>query len=215
MTEFTQGMLIVIAYRALAITLGFGMAYLGYKLFRVGIYEKAGELKAAWGDKNLTLKQAAPGTFFALFGAFVVIVSLFRGVDFAHDRSRAALGAADAKVASNSSDTPSAKSASAARSQTDRNKPEIVERPVPAPTGATGAPNQTQKLTIGKGDENSRTKTPITVVQQDPMVLIMKKVAEGESLTDAERGVVKQWYETERIHYFAVNPKKKDGEVTG
>jgi hypothetical protein len=56
-----------------------GFAYLGYKLFVQGVYERAGELKAAWGDKNLVLKQAAPGTFFALFGVAVIAISIFRG----------------------------------------------------------------------------------------------------------------------------------------
>ena len=67
MSEFVVVNLMVILFRTIMIGLGFGFAYLGYKLFVKGVYERAGELKAAWGDKNLVLKQAAPGTFFALF----------------------------------------------------------------------------------------------------------------------------------------------------
>ncbi|MBS0261392.1 MAG: hypothetical protein JSS02_05500, partial [Planctomycetes bacterium] len=47
-----------------------------------GVFERAGDLKAAWGDKHLTIKQAAPGTFFAVFGAIIVTVSLCRPVLF-------------------------------------------------------------------------------------------------------------------------------------
>ena len=82
MTGFTNLALAVIAYRLAILLVGLLFAFLGYKLFRLGIYEKAGELKAAWGDRNLTLKQAAPGTFFASFGAMIVGIALFRGVDF-------------------------------------------------------------------------------------------------------------------------------------
>src|SRR5215471_4010449 len=87
MTDFTQGMLIGVVYHAFAIAIGFGMTYLGYKLFRVGVYEKAGELKAVWGEKHLTLKQAAPGTFFGLFGAVVIGVALVQGVHMTQDYS--------------------------------------------------------------------------------------------------------------------------------
>jgi hypothetical protein len=81
MSEFIQGAAIVVFYRTFTIACGFGIIYLGYKLFRIGVYEKAGELKAAWGDRHLTLKQAAPGTVFALFGALVLGIAIWRGVD--------------------------------------------------------------------------------------------------------------------------------------
>ena len=82
MTEFIQGVAVIVLYRALTVICGLAIVYLGFVLFRIGVYEKAGELKAVWGTKNLTLKQAAPGTFFALFGAGVIAVTVWRGVDF-------------------------------------------------------------------------------------------------------------------------------------
>ena len=63
-------------YRIVALLVGFGFAVLGYRLFLRGVFERAGDLKAAWGDKNLILKQASPGTFFALFGAFIIAVTI-------------------------------------------------------------------------------------------------------------------------------------------
>ncbi len=67
------------AYHALVILVGFVFTFLGYRLFRVGIYEKAGELKTSWKGANLVLRQAAPGTFFVLFGTLIICVALFRG----------------------------------------------------------------------------------------------------------------------------------------
>jgi hypothetical protein len=37
--------------------------------------------KAAWGNHLLTLRQAAPGTFFALFGAAVISIGLVCGIN--------------------------------------------------------------------------------------------------------------------------------------
>jgi hypothetical protein len=79
MTDFVQVTLVVTLFRTAMIFVGLGFAYLGYKLFRAGVYEHAGDLRAAWGERNLVLKQAAPGTFFALFGVVVIGISIFRG----------------------------------------------------------------------------------------------------------------------------------------
>ncbi len=67
------------AYRLASIFVGFAIIYFGYKLFDRGVYQKAGELKAAWGESNLLLKQAAPGTFFVIFGTAVIVFSLWKG----------------------------------------------------------------------------------------------------------------------------------------
>lgn len=85
MSEFTYTATLVILYRIVTALSGLAIVYLGYLLFKIGVFEKPAELKASWGDKNLLLKQAAPGTFFALFGAAVIMASLWRGVTF--DRS--------------------------------------------------------------------------------------------------------------------------------
>jgi hypothetical protein len=68
-------------YRIITIIVGLLIIYLGYRLFSLGVYEKTGELKAAWGEKNLILKQAAPGIFFVLGGAFIIIFSMWKGLN--------------------------------------------------------------------------------------------------------------------------------------
>jgi hypothetical protein len=69
----------LLAYRLVVLLCGFGSILMGYRLFRLGIFEKAGELKANWGDRSLLLKAAAPGTFFALFGSAIIAVTVWKG----------------------------------------------------------------------------------------------------------------------------------------
>ena len=101
MTEFILGVTVVVLYRGLTIVCGLAIVYLGFVLFRLGVYERAGELKAIWGTKNLTLKQAAPGTLFALFGASVITATVWRGVDFSSVRT-----ATSARLPATAASTP-------------------------------------------------------------------------------------------------------------
>src|SRR5580704_13455844 len=81
MSEFTWTVIVIGSYRIITVLAGVLAIYLGYKLFRVGIYEKAGDLRAAWGSNHLVLKQAAPGTFFSLFGVIVITFGIWKGID--------------------------------------------------------------------------------------------------------------------------------------
>jgi hypothetical protein len=65
-----------ITYEITILLAGSFFCYLGYNLFKLGLFEKAGDLKASWGDKHLILKQASPGIFFAVFGAIIIVVSV-------------------------------------------------------------------------------------------------------------------------------------------
>jgi hypothetical protein len=82
MSDFQVLVLSLISYKLATLLVGMIFGVLGYKLFRAGVYEKAGDLKAAWGNKNLVLKQAAPGTFLALFGLILITTALIKGLDF-------------------------------------------------------------------------------------------------------------------------------------
>ncbi len=81
MNEFMQVLSALVLYRIVTIVVGLLLAYLGYRLFVLGVYEKAGDLKAVWGSHLLTLRQAAPGTFSALFGTVVISIALVRGIN--------------------------------------------------------------------------------------------------------------------------------------
>ena len=69
-------------YKVCSPSVGLAFAYMGYLLFRSGVWGNAGDLKANYGDNKLVLKSAAPGTFFALFGTIVIGVTVWKGLDF-------------------------------------------------------------------------------------------------------------------------------------
>jgi hypothetical protein len=83
--------LIIIQYQAAlvifvelsAIVAGLGFAFMGYLLFDKGLFN-ASDVEAVWGDKKLFLKRAAPGTLFALFGAFVIVFALYKVPSLEH-----------------------------------------------------------------------------------------------------------------------------------
>ncbi len=76
-----------IFYRIVTVLSGFAFAYLGFRLFCLGISSKAGELKATFGENGLILRQVAPGIYFALFGTVIVGISIYRGVDISTEAS--------------------------------------------------------------------------------------------------------------------------------
>lgn len=81
MSEFTKALLIANIYRYLLIVAGTTFVYMGYRLFVLGYFEKAGEFRAAAGGKHIVLKQVAPGVFFALFGILAISIGVFREIE--------------------------------------------------------------------------------------------------------------------------------------
>jgi hypothetical protein len=69
---------LLVAFRILALTAGALFVFLGYRLFKIGYFDRAGELHAAWGEKRIVLKQTAHGIFFALFGALVLGFAIWK-----------------------------------------------------------------------------------------------------------------------------------------
>ena len=69
-------------YKLVSIGSGLLVCYFGFRLFILGIFTGAGDLSSQFQSTKLILKKAAPGTFFALFGAAVIGVSLWKGLEF-------------------------------------------------------------------------------------------------------------------------------------
>ena len=69
-------------YKIVSLGVGALFCFLGYRLFMAGIWGNAGNLDAKFKDAKLVLKSAAPGTFFAVLGAAIVVVSLIQGMNF-------------------------------------------------------------------------------------------------------------------------------------
>ncbi len=79
--DVTTGFLIYAAlFRLAVIAAGVAIIALGYRLFARGVMPEGGtHAEARAGDIRLTLKNAAPGTVFALFGAAIIVVMLIQG----------------------------------------------------------------------------------------------------------------------------------------
>lgn len=69
-------------YKVASIAAGLATCYLGYRLFRAGVWGDAGSMRAAHGNTRLVLTNAAPGTFFVVLGAAVICVALYKGEHF-------------------------------------------------------------------------------------------------------------------------------------
>jgi hypothetical protein len=74
--------LALLIYKLACVCSGVMICFFGYLLFVRGIFTSAGDLDSQFHNTKLVLKKAAPGTFFALFGACVVAVTVWRGLEF-------------------------------------------------------------------------------------------------------------------------------------
>src|SRR5688572_30102056 len=99
--------LAIVAYRCLVVAVSGLAIYLGYRLFFV-VLERQGEISIKTGSKyEIRMRDVAPGTFFALFGAVVLAVSLLKPLTFQDsDRTRftAAPSTADVSTSNPASD---------------------------------------------------------------------------------------------------------------
>jgi hypothetical protein len=72
----------IVLYKISTLAAGVALSFMGYRLFMAGIWGESGNIEAKVHKYSLVIAKAAPGTFFALFGAIVVVVSLYRGLDY-------------------------------------------------------------------------------------------------------------------------------------
>jgi len=183
MTDFARVVSIIVVYRITIVVIGLGFAYLGYRLFALGLYEKAGELKAAWGESRLELKQAAPGIFFALFGAALILASLVRGVDIERIRTLSA-----------SQDTASTQSPNGGAS--GRGASTTADSSIPLPTSRNqGAASKKSPL------------ADLFTAENDPEIKNLIDLTKVRPLTKEEYEKLKTWFQVqESIHIIARQP---------
>ena len=73
--------------RVVAVLIGGGAIYLGYRLFLEVPEARTGEGKFTFPwDVSVVLTRVGPGVFFALFGAVVVGTSFFKGIELQYAR---------------------------------------------------------------------------------------------------------------------------------
>lgn len=74
--------------RILAVIIGGICVYLGYRLFLRIPEQKEGEARIKFpGDISIYLARVGPGVFFALFGAFIIVMSFYQGIEYSHESS--------------------------------------------------------------------------------------------------------------------------------
>ena len=69
-------------YKLSCLAIGSLFCFLGYRLFKVGVWGDAGNVEAKFDDTAIVLKAAAPGTFFVVLGALIVVTTLWQGLDY-------------------------------------------------------------------------------------------------------------------------------------
>jgi hypothetical protein len=79
-------------YKLSSLAVGLALCYWGYKLFMSGVWGpkqgefiSAGEINAQFGDNRLLIKRAAPGTFFVVLGAVVLIFTICKGLGLGYE----------------------------------------------------------------------------------------------------------------------------------
>ena len=82
MDVYTQIIISATLYKLASLLVGALFAFLGYKLFMAGIWGHSGDLEAQYKESKIVLTKAAPGTFFALFGAIIIGFTVFKGLDY-------------------------------------------------------------------------------------------------------------------------------------
>ena len=80
-TELAQTLGLTL-YKLCCLGVGTALCYMGYRLFLQGITTSAGDLDATIQGHRVMLRRAAPGTFFAVLGAAVLVATIWRGLEF-------------------------------------------------------------------------------------------------------------------------------------
>ena len=66
-------------YKLACLGVGLAFCYMGYRLFLVGIQKEEGNFELTWKEIQIKLIKAGPGTFYALFGAIIIAVTVYKG----------------------------------------------------------------------------------------------------------------------------------------
>ena len=72
MTALTVAVAYVLIWRLCVLACGLVAVILGYRLFKLGFDADRGGLEAGVAGNTLKIRNIAPGTFFALFGAAII-----------------------------------------------------------------------------------------------------------------------------------------------
>lgn len=105
MNEYTL-IIFPIVLKISQLIVGLFFAYFGYRLLSQGLFGETSDLEAKWKDFSLLMKKASPGTFFALFGSAIVIISIYTHSSFEVTPMTLAISAPNALANATPSPTP-------------------------------------------------------------------------------------------------------------
>jgi hypothetical protein len=132
--------------------------FFGYKLLMRGIYSDSNE-KAVWDDRSLLLKRGAPGTVFALFGAWLIVVTLLQSGELRRSEPPSPVEQTETQP-TESSDQPSAP---------QQGKPKDPRQRAPKERGASqpGAERKTTRHERTSPGEDSNQPLPTTTTTKE------------------------------------------------
>jgi hypothetical protein len=84
------------AYKIVCLLVGLAFCYMGYRLFLAGIRKGETDLEFSWKKIAIKVGKAAPGTCYALFGAFIVGSVVWKGYSSMERTTMPAYRAAEA-----------------------------------------------------------------------------------------------------------------------
>lgn len=80
MDEETAKIIVLLIYKLSCLLVGTLFCYFGYRLFKDGIWGSAGDMESNFSNNKVILKNAAPGTFFTVLGAAIIIFTVWQGM---------------------------------------------------------------------------------------------------------------------------------------
>ena len=183
--------LAVVLYHIAILFAGISLCFMGYRLFTLGIVEAAGDVSGKWGARSIALKRAAPGTFFALFGAVIVVVAISHGI-----------------VIDLQSSTPARETQSVSISTT----PPADSSFLPANTGTKTPSAPTAKMIVSPDDSNLLSAPLSSPAIPDWVTAILTKVVAGEQITEDERTRLAVWSQNSQpalVHHVHIMGRRR------
>jgi|UPI00042310BD hypothetical protein len=78
---------LALTYKIFILLTGLCFAYFGFRLFLADKTANAGDLSFKYDKYLLNVKGGAPGLFYSLFGAILIIVSIVKGIHYDNDET--------------------------------------------------------------------------------------------------------------------------------
>jgi hypothetical protein len=73
---------ILATYKIICILTGLAFGYMGYRLFLADKMANTGNITTNYKEFKISIKNAAPGALFSLFGAMLICFTIYKGLAF-------------------------------------------------------------------------------------------------------------------------------------